>query len=217
MSIRILLADDHRIMRQGLRALLEKEADIEVSGEAEEGRTAVQLVRKLKPDVVVMDVGMPDLNGIEATRQINAEAPAAKVLALSMHADKRFVEGMLTAGASGYLLKDDAFEELVSAIRIVAANKMYLSPGIASVVVEDCVRYSRKAESTGRIILTPRQREVLQLLAEGKTTKQIASLLYVSHKTVETHRRQIMEKLDIHSIAELTKYAVREGLTSIDS
>ena len=217
MSVRILLADDHRIMRQGLRALLEKEADVEVSGEAEEGRTAVQLARKLKPDVVVMDVGMPDLNGIEATRQINAEAPAAKVLALSMHADKRFVERMLTAGASGYVLKDDAFEELVGAIRTVAANKIYLSPGIAGAVVEDFVRYSRTAESTGRIILTPRQREVLQLLAEGKTTKQIASLLYVSRKTVETHRRQIMEKLDIHSIAELTKYAVREGLTSIDS
>ena len=217
MSVRILLADDHRIMRQGLRALLEKEADVEVSGEAEEGRTAVQLARKLKPDVVVMDVGMPDLNGIEATRQIKAEAPAAKVLALSMHADKRFVERMLTAGASGYVLKDDAFEELVGAIRTVAANKIYLSPGIAGAVVEDFVRYSRTAESTGRIILTPRQREVLQLLAEGKTTKQIASLLYVSRKTVETHRRQIMEKLDIHSIAELTKYAVREGLTSIDS
>jgi two-component system response regulator NreC len=210
MSIRVLLADDHKIVRQGLRSLLEKQHGMEVIAEAEDGRTAVQLARKLSPDVVVMDIAMPDLNGIGATRQIIAEAPGVKVVALSMHSDKRFVTRMLRAGASGYLLKDCAFEELARAISAVVANQIYLSLGIAGVVVEDYVRH---VPETGPS-LTPRECEVLQLLAEGSSTKEIAARLHVSVKTVETHRRHIMEKLDIHTIAELTKYAIREGLTS---
>ncbi len=212
MSIGVLLADDHRIIRQGLRSLLEKQPDMEVVAEAENGRTAVQLARRLSPDVVVMDIAMPDLNGIEATQQIIAEAPGVKIVALSMHSDKRFVARMLKAGASGYLLKDCAFEELARAIRTVAVNQIYLSPGIAGVVVEDFVRHVSETDSS----LTPREREVLQLLAEGSSTKEIAARLQVSVKTVETHRRHIMEKLDIHTIAELTKYAIRQGLTSLE-
>ena len=215
MSIRILLADDHKIMREGLRSLIEKNPDMEVVAEAENGRTAVQLVRRLRPDVVIMDVGMPDMNGMEATRRIIDQLPGVKVVALSIHSDKRFVAGMLSAGASGYLLKDCAFEELEHAIRATIGYRIYLSNGIAGIVVEDYVRHLQKADSSAFSVLTVREREVLQLLAEGKTTKQIAFNFNVSVKTIETHRRQIMDKLDVHSIAELTKYAIREGLTNL--
>jgi DNA-binding NarL/FixJ family response regulator len=215
--MRILIADDHRIVREGLRSLLESQPDMKVVGEADNGRTAVEMAKELAPDIVVMDIGMPDLNGIEATRQVvNAQLPT-KVIALSMHADRRFMSEMLKAGASGYLLKDGAFDELTVAIRSVAANKVYLSPRIADVVVEDYVRHLPKAEPSAFAALTPREREVLQLLAEGKATKQVAAVLHVSTKTVETHRRQLMEKLDLHSVAELTKYARREGLTSVET
>ncbi|MFO0752330.1 MAG: response regulator transcription factor [Thermodesulfovibrionales bacterium] len=214
MSLKVLLADDHKIVRDGLRTLLQKNSDIEVIAEAEDGREAVQLVRKMAPEIVVMDIAMPDLNGIEAARQIMAEQPGIKVIALSMHSDKRFVMEMLKAGASAYLLKDCAFEELVLAIRAVMENKTYLSPGIAGVVVEDFI-HSRKEEPSVFSVLTDREREVLQLLAEGETTKEIASHLRVSIKTIETHRNRIMDKLGIHTIAELTKYAIREGLTSL--
>ena len=217
MSLRILLADDHRIMREGLRSLLEKQPDMEVIAEAENGRTTVRLSRELKPDVVVMDIAMPDLNGIEATRQIFAESPGVKVIALSMLSDTKFVREMLSAGASGYLLKDSAFEELDSALRTVTNNQTYLSPKIAGLVVKDYLGTISTKESSTSPILTNREREVTQLFAEGKTTKQIASRLYVSIKTVETHRKKIMDKLGISSIAELTKYAIREGLTSLDS
>ena len=184
-------------------------------GEAKEGRTAVRLAAMLKPSVVLIDVSMPDLNGIEATRQIMAALPTVKVIALSMHSDKRYVGEMLKAGAVGYLLKDLAFEEVTRAINAVLDGQVYLSRGVVGVVVEDYVRHLTEA-GTGDTVLTPREREILQLVAEGQSTKEMAAALHVSIKTVETHRRQIMEKLDIHSVAELTKYAVRHGLTSLD-
>lgn len=220
MTIKILLADDHKIIRDGLKTLLEKQPEMEVIGEAENGREAVRLAMKLKPDVVIMDVSMADLNGMEAARQIRKQYPGIKIIALSMHSDKRFVLGMLEAGASGYLLKDCAFEELSRAIRNVAANQTYLSPGVTDVVVQDyLLKSSREKTSKERSfsdsILTDREREVLQLIAEGKSTKETAEILHVSVKTIETHRKQIMDKLDLHSIAELTKYALREGLTSL--
>jgi DNA-binding NarL/FixJ family response regulator len=215
MTIRVLLADDHKIVRDGLRTLLEKHADIAVLGEAEDGREALQLARKLAPDVVVMDIAMPDLNGIEATRQILSENPGMKIVALSMHSDKRFVSEMLKAGASAYLLKDCAFEELIAAIRTIMKGKVYLSPGIAGVVIEDYIRSDRKVEPSVFSLLSDREREVLQLMAEGKSTREVAAHLHVSIKTVETHRTNIMTKLDIHSVAELTKYAIREGLTTL--
>jgi len=215
MSIKILIADDHKIFRDGLRALIEKQLGMELIGEVENGRKAIQLVQELLIDIIVMDIAMPDLNGIEATRQILAKAPSIKVIALSMHSDKRFVVEMLRAGASGYLLKDCAFEELAHAIRAVRANRTYLSPKIADMMIKDCVRLLPIGELSVFSVLTPRQRQALQLLSEGKKTSQIALNLQVSVKTVETYRQQIMDKLDIHSIAELTKYAIREGLTSL--
>ena len=217
MPTKILLSDDHKIMREGLRTLLEKRPDMQVIGEAKTGRMAVQMVRKLLPDIVIMDIGMPDLNGIEATRQILAEFPNIKVVALSMHSDRRFVTEMLTAGAAGYLLKDCAFEELAECIYTVVTGKIYLSPGVADVVVKDYVRHLLPKSLSAYSILTDREREVLQLIAEGRNTKKIASILYVSIKTVETHRQHIMEKLGINSIAELTKYAIQEGLTSLET
>ncbi len=216
MSIKILIADDHKIFREGLRALIEKQPGMEIIDEVENGRKAIQLVRELLPDVVIMDIAMPNLNGIEATRQIVVKAPSVKVIALSMHSEKRFVVEMLKAGASGYLLKDCAFEELAHAIRAVRINKTYLSPKITEIMIKDYVRLFPKTKLSVSSILTPRQREVLQLLSEGKTTSQTAQDLQVSVKTVETYRQQIMDKLNIHSIAELTKYAIREGLTSLE-
>ena len=217
MPVRIILADDHNIVRQGLRSLIEKELGMDVVGEADNGRRTVQLARELHPDLIIMDVSMPDLNGIEATRQITAELPEIKVLALSMHSDKRFVAGILKAGASGYLLKDCAFDEMAGAIRAVFSGGTYLSPGVAGAVIQDYVRRLHESEYSTTTLLTPREREVLQLLAEGNGTREIALRLHVSVKTVETHRRQVMEKLDIHSVAALTKYAIREGLTSLES
>jgi two-component system response regulator NreC len=217
MAIRVLIADDHKIMLAGLRSLLEKQSDIEVVGEAENGRKAVQMAQEKKPDVVVMDVSMPDLNGIEATTQIKESVPESRVIALSMHSDKRFVMGMLRAGAAGYLLKDCASQELANAIVQVAGGKKYLSPEITGVVINDFLQGgSPEEDETAASVLSAREREVLQLIAEGWSTKQIASHLYVSIKTIETHRRQIMKKLDLHSIADLTKYAIREGLTSVE-
>ena len=214
MSIKVLIADDHQIMREGLRAMLEKEHDIVVLGEAEDGRMIERLARELAPDVIIMDVAMPDLNGIEATRQIVAELPGVKIIALSMHDDRRFVLNMLKAGAAGYMLKDSAFTDLAKAIRVVMSGKTYLSHEVADIVVKDYVSSSQPAESSAFHLLSPREREVLQLLAEGKTSAKIGEKLHISLKTVETHRQQIMVKLKIRSVAELTKYAIREGLTS---
>jgi DNA-binding NarL/FixJ family response regulator len=184
-------------------------------GEAENGRATVHLAKKLAPDIIIMDVAMPDLNGMEATRQIIADSPGVKVIAVSMHSDRRFVAEMLKAGASAYLSKDYAFDELENAIRTVVANKVYLSPDISGVVVDSYVRHTPKPESSAFSLLSDREREVLQLLAEGKTAKEIADQLHVSIKTVETHRTNIMTKLNIHRVAELTKYAIREGLTPL--
>jgi DNA-binding NarL/FixJ family response regulator len=216
-KIRIVMADDHQIVRQGVRTLLASEPDMEVVGEAENGRDTLRLVQELSPLVVVMDISMPDLNGIEATRQIVSQNSGVKIVALSMHSDSFFVLNMLKAGASGYLLKDCAVDELVKAIRTVVANKTYLSPGISDIVVKDLVNGYSMSEGSAFSILTNREREVLQLMAEGKSTNSIAERLCVSSKTVETHRKQIMTKLDIHSVAELTKYAVRQGLTSLEA
>jgi DNA-binding NarL/FixJ family response regulator len=216
MGIRILLADDHKIMREGLRSLLEKEDDMEVIAEAEDGRRAIELAGKHEPDVVVMDVAMPEQSGVEATRRILEESSNVSVIALSMHADRPYVARMLEAGASGYLLKDCAFEELVTAIRTVVAHGTYLSPKIAHVVVEGYVSRLMADTIPARTKLTRRERGVLQRMAGGQSTKEIAFALNVSVKTIETHRRNIMQKLDIHSVAELTKYAIREGLSSLD-
>jgi len=215
MSIRIIIADDHKIVRNGLRSLIEKELDIEVIAEADNGRNAIRIALELAPDVVIMDIAMPDLNGIEATRQIIAALPGTKVIALSMHADKRYVMEMLKAGASGYVLKDNAYEELASAIRTVLGNRTYLSPQVAEIIIGDYVKLAQTANDSVFSLLSAREREVLQLLAEGKSTARIAESLYISVKTVETYRQHIMEKLNIRSIAELTKYAIREGLTSL--
>lgn len=216
MSVRIILADDHKIMREGLRALLAKQKEIEVIAEADSGRGVIELCSQLHPDVVVIDISMPDLNGIDAARQITRDAPDIKVIALSMHSDKKYVKEMLSAGASGYLLKDAAFEELGMAIATVLKNKTYLSPQITDTVVKDYVNENVPKDSIASTALSAREREVLQLIAEGKSTRDIAAKLYVSVKTVETHRKQIMDKLGLNSIAELTKYAIREGLTSVE-
>ena len=215
-TIRVLLADDHKIIRDGLRTLIDREAGMEVVAEAENGRKTVRLAQKLRPSVVVMDVTMPDMNGIDATRKIAEEASGVRVIGLSMHSDRRYILGMLEAGASGYLLMDCAFEELAAAIRNVAAGNTYLSPKIAEVVVKGYLDRTPGSPPGPGSSLTPREREVLQLLAEGMAAKEIAAHLNVSVKTVETHRRNMMEKLNMHSIAELTKYAVREGLVSIE-
>ena len=216
MSIKVIIADDHKIMRDGLKSMLEKQRDIEIIAEASNGRTTVELAIKLNPDVIIMDVSMPDMNGIEATLRIIEKSPKIKVIALSMHSDRQFIIEMLNAGASGYLLKDCAFHELINAIHSVASNRSYLSPEIADVMIKEYKHVISKESLSVFSLLTSRERQVLQLIAEGKTTKEIAYTLKVSTKTIETYRQQIMYKLDIHSIAGLTKYAVREGLTSIE-
>jgi two-component system, NarL family, response regulator NreC len=216
-SISILLVDDHQIVRSGLKNLFDDQQDMKVIAEAENGRAAVQLVKELLPDIVVMDITMPDLNGVEATRKIMHESPRSKVIALSEHSDRRFVSEALKAGAVGYLPKASPFEELAEAVRAVARGKVYLSPRIANVVVEEYIRGSGGAEdSSVYAVLSAREREVLQLMAEGLATKEVARHLHVSVKTVETHRAKIMDKLNLHSLAELTKYAVREGITSLE-
>ena len=212
MSLRIILADDHAIVRHGLSRSFQQETDIEVIGQTKDGYSTVQLVRELSPDIVVMDIAMPDLNGVEATRQIVKESPQVKVIGLSMHSSSKYVREMFRAGASGYLLKDCPFEELVEAIKIIAAGKTYVSPSIGDLVIKDYISKPDK-EKSAFSLLSQREREVLQLLAEGKTTKQIAKRLHISPKTVDVHRLRIMDKLNIDSIATLTKYAIQEGLT----
>jgi DNA-binding NarL/FixJ family response regulator len=213
--IKIILVDDHVIVRQALRTLLAAERDMKVIAEADDGRAALRLVQELKPQVVIMDISMPNLNGIEATRQILSESPEVKVIALSMHSDSLFVLNMLKAGTKGYLQKDSAsVEELIKAIRTVVANKTYLSPGVSDIVINRCVSRCNNIPS-GFSTLSVRERQVLQLLAEGNTTNQIANSLHVCLKTVESHRKNIMTKVGIHNVAGLTKYAVCQGLTTL--
>ncbi len=216
MTLRILLADDHQIVSEGIAALIERQHDMEVVGTAFEGREAVRLARALAPDVVLMDVAMPGMSGVEATRQILAQAPATRVLCLSMHVERRFVSAVLEAGAAGYLLKDCAQEELAEAIRQVTAGRSYLSPAVAASVVEDYAARLSGGAPEDASPLTGREREILQLFAEGHSTRQIAERLHISPKTVGSHRERIMHKLGIDSIAGLTKYAIRHGLTSSD-
>jgi len=219
MNVRLLLADDHAMMREGLKSLVGQDPGLSVVAEAESGAEILALARKSGAHVVVMDVAMPGLNGIEATRKLLKENRNIKVVALSGHSNREFVREMLKAGASAYVLKSRAYEELVCAIREVMQGRKYLSPDVACGVVDEYVEMSSSAlgDNPAFVVLTEREREVLQLIAEGCSTKEISDHLSVSVKTVETHRRNIMEKLHLHSVAEITKYAIREGITSVDT
>ena len=212
----ILLVDDHQMMRDGLRAVLERESDLHVSGEAADGRTALELCSTLHPDVVVMDIGMPGLNGIEATRQVTTHHPRTRVVALSMNADRRYVHAMFEAGAWAYLVKSSASDELIRAIRAVSHDEKYVSPAVASAVLDAFVVGPKATQRDPRSELSPREREVLQLLAEGMTSKEIAGKLDLAVSTIETHRKQIMAKLELRSVAELTKFAIRTGITTLE-
>lgn len=211
----ILIVDDHKIVREGLRSLIEDDGRFEVVGEAGNGREAIKLAKQLRPQIVIMDVAMSELNGIEATRQLLASQPDIRVLALSMHSDSRFVKQMLEAGALGYLVKENTFEEILTALQTLTVGRMYVSPLASSGLLQDVV-HGQFAAQGARSPLTAREKETLQLIAEGHSTAEIAERLFVSTKTVETHRRKIMDKLDLRSVAELTKYAIREGITSVD-
>lgn len=217
-TIKIVLADDHRIVREGLSALLRQQPDFELVGEAEDGLAAVKLARTLQPDVVVTDISMPGLNGVEAVRRIHLEVPTIKVLCLSVHDETAMVLSVIDAGAAGYVLKDASFEELVRAIRQVMTHRIYLSPALVGIFVE---KYRTRETPELQVVvaspLTAREREVVQLFSEGYSSNEIATRLNVSAKTVASHREHILAKLRIRSIAELTRYAIREGLTSLDS
>jgi len=216
MGIRIVLADDHAILRDALSQAFQQENDMEVVGQAPDGRAAVEMAREFLPDIVVMDINMPLLNGIEATREIRREAPGVRVIVLSMHSDKPCIREIFRAGAFAYLHKNCGFDELAGAVRAVAQGKTYVSPSISNIVVEEFAHTDEKFEPTAFSLLTPREREVLQLLAEGGTIKRIALRLHISRKTVEAHRLRIMNKLKIDTAAQLTKYAIQEGLTSAE-
>lgn len=216
MNIKVILADDHNIMRAGLKSLLESSKKVLIVAEANNGRETVSLARKFKPDIVVMDVAMPDMNGVEATRKLARLAPDVRVLALSGHSEGTFVKGMLEAGAKGYLLKDAATTELLTAIITISKGRIYVSPSVANTLVGDYLQRVKGEIGPDLKILSAREREVLQLVSEGKSSSQIATTLHLSDRTIETHRRRIMNKLGMRSIAELTKYAIREGLTTLD-
>jgi len=216
MAIKVLLADNHGILRQGIQALIEKQNDMELVGQADNGLMAVEMARQLRPDVVLMDVTMPVLNGIEATRQIKSELPEVKVLALSVHAKREFILDMVRAGASGYMLKECVFDDLARAIKAVAAGQSYLSPEVASIVLDGITKDSIfSAAASNRQTLTLREKQILELLTEGKSAKQIASQLGLSVKTIEANRRQIMKMTESYNLADLTKYAIRQGLTTV--
>lgn len=215
LPIQLVIADNHTLVRAGFRSLVEDLDGVEVVGEAENGREALQLVETLKPQVVLMDIAMPEMNGLEATTRIAREFPNVRVLILSMHANEEYVYQALRAGASGYLLKDSGTEELDLALRAIARGETYLCPAVSKYVVSDYVRCLGEGPPPLDQI-TPRQREILQLIAEGKSTKDIADMLYISTKTVETHRSQLMDRLDIHDIAGLVRYAIRTGLVMLE-
>ena len=216
MDMRILLVDDHQLILSCLGLLIERQTDMELVGQAQNGHKAIQLVRELSPNIVIMDIVMPEMNGIEATRQIVEKFPDVKVIALTIYQDQRYVIEMLKAGASGYILKSCTSEEFLRGIRAVAANQTYLCADITSIVVKDYVAHLLTDEYSLSSILSDREREVLQLVAEGWTSKEIAARLHLSSRTIEKHRRSVMDKLNSRSVAELTKYAVRAGLTSLE-
>lgn len=215
MNSRIMIVDDHKIVREGLRSLIEENGEYAVVGEADNGRDALKMARHLNPDIVIMDVAMREMNGIEATRQLLSQQPDICVLALSMHSDSRFVKQMLEAGALGYLVKENAFEEIILALRALMRGKIYVSPQASGGILQD-VAQQQVSETGPQPVLTAREKETLQLIAEGHSTANIAERLFISVKTVETHRKKMMDKLDLRSVAELTKYAIREGITSVD-
>lgn len=216
MTVRILIADDHQVVRDGLSALLDDPPRYSVIGTACNGREAAVLARKLNPDVVIIDIAMPELNGVDATKRMLAEMPDLRIIALSMHSDKRYISGMLQAGALAYVRKESAFEEITAAVDAVSQGNVYLGEGVAGVVVNDYRQMMAKRSPEDNDPLSAREREVLQLLAEGRKTADIAARLHVSSKTVETHRRQIMLKLELDSVAALTKYAIRHGFIALD-
>jgi DNA-binding NarL/FixJ family response regulator len=215
MGVKVLITDDHKLMRDGLKALLGKDPQFEIVGEASDGRAAISLIRELKPDLAIMDLSMPEMNGIEATGHINQDFPDVKIIILSMHKDKNLVKDALSAGASGYILKDCAFQELHAAIKTVLSGQVYLSNALKEKALEDYVELLKKDRQGNSQDLTSREREILQMIAEGKTSKDISAVLNISLNTVNTHRNHIMEKLGIDNIAQLTKYAIRLGLTSM--
>lgn len=217
MAVRILLVDDHKMFRQGLCAMLKEQPDMDVVGEAEDGATAIRLARELKPDFIIMDVDMPGMNGIDAARRILPEMPNIKLVALSTYLKKAFIIEMLKAGASGYILKEQAFDELIEAIKTVISGETYLSTKATSIIVDDYVQSCHRRDAPSKKALTEREYEVLKLFAEGKPSKEIALLLDISIQAVDASRRRIMQKLDIQSFADLVKYAIRKGLTSIDN
>ncbi len=216
MSIRVLIVEDHNLMRQGLVSLLKKEDDIEVIGEAENGQIAVELAESLQPDLIVMDMGLPELNGFDATQIILEKQPDIEILGISMHTEYRFVMRALKAGVRGYLSKNCAYSDLCLAIRVVMDGQMYLSPGVTKVVIENALSRMPDEEVAPISLLNDRERRVLQYVAEGKASKQIARLLYISENTVTKYRQNIMKKLGLTNIADLTKFALREGITTID-
>jgi len=215
-SVRIVVADDHQIFRDGLRALLVARSDFEVVGEAQDGLEAIDLVTRLKPEILILDLAMPGLHGIEVARRLHESSRSTRIIVLSMHSDRRYVIEALRAGAVAYVLKEAGFSELIDVIREVRDGHLYLSPLVSEQVIKDYIRLAEVDEGSAFALLSAREREVLQLLAAGRATKEIASELHLSVKTVESHRKQIMDKLEIHSVAELTKYAIREGLSSLD-
>ena len=215
-KIRVLLAEDHTIVRQGIAALLGAESDMEVVGEASNGLEAIELAKKLSPEVILMDIGMRQLNGLEATREIKKLFPSMKILVLTMHENEEWIFQILKAGASGYLIKDSAMTDLTSALRAVYQGDSYLSPSISKMVIEEYIRKAESGEKKGvEDLLSGREREILQLIAEGNSVPQISSLLCISKKTVEAHKTHIMEKLNIHDKVGLIKYAIRSGLTKL--
>ncbi len=216
MTVRVLIADDHQVVRDGLKALLDDPPRYRVIGTASNGREAAAMARKLKPDIIIIDIAMPELNGVDATQRMLAEMPELRVIALSMHSDRRYVSGMLQAGAMGYVRKESAFEEIAAAVDAVSSGNIYLGEGVAGVVVSDYRQMMARGEQGDGDPLSVREREVLQLIAEGRKTADIAAVLHISSKTVETHRRQIMSKLGLDSIAALTKYAIRKGFTALE-